>query len=343
LRATGTGGTLGGTFSNVDVTGSYTTVGNVSVTGTLSVTGAAAALTLGSKVTVTGNLTVTAPNTSSIATAASLVLNDQRLDVGGTAFYNHGRLISTLAGDTLSVAGNYTVQGTFGGASTNGVMTDGVLKIGGNFTQTGAALSFAASAGHKSLFNGTVAQTINFEDPSATGSRFGILEITNTAGASAITMATNVFALGQVVVGAGVTPTISAGGNTLTVGGFNVNGVIFDNMPLVLVNGSVWTLLDNFVFQNMASAAIQLDIRRDGPGGGDVGTSGGSATFDDINIATGSGGRYLSVTNTNATPSVTVNVFNPTPVSGSPVGPLSATAGTHYTVGTNAAVNWDAA
>ena len=349
IRVSGTGITTSGPltltvagFGNLSIEGTSASLalatGATTVSGNLRVIGNGASLTLGnpaapSTVTVTGDLTVIGAQSNSTAAAASLVLNDQRMDVGGNAFYEQGRLISTLAGDTLSVAGNYTVQG-FGAASTNGVMTDGVLMIGGDFTQTFSSLAFAASAGHKTIFNGTVAQTISFEHASSTQSRFGILEVINTAVPTAITLASNVVTLGQLTIPNTVTPTITGASFSISTTDLDVDGVVFDNMPLILNLTADIVRLENFTFQGMSQTARQLDVFWNSTAGAiiDIGIS-SSSRFSTPITGGASLGRFVRLENLDGTNLVHINIWTPTPT--------SAALDEIEVVG-NASMTWDA-
>jgi YVTN family beta-propeller protein len=92
---------------------------------------------------------------------------------------NTGKLKMTNPLDRLNVGGD----AAFFGGSTAGLLTAGVLSVGGNFTQSGAGGvqdSFSASGGHITRFTGATLQNLNFEWPGSTASHFGHVEISNS-------------------------------------------------------------------------------------------------------------------------------------------------------------------
>jgi hypothetical protein len=74
-----------------------------------------------------------------------------------------GVLAMTSPTDSLGVAGNVT----FGGGSTAGTLTSGLITVAGNFTQTGTGAVFAPTGTHRVRFaRGTAGvQTVQFADP----------------------------------------------------------------------------------------------------------------------------------------------------------------------------------
>jgi hypothetical protein len=125
--------------------------------------------------------------------SASLV--DNIITVGGDfSTAGSGTLSMTQGegGSTLDVAGNVT----FGGGSTDGILTAGTLAVGGSFQQlsTNSSLSFAPSLNHTTRFDGAIVQTIDFASPdSVAGSHFYNLVIRQTDGA--VTLNTPAFAV----------------------------------------------------------------------------------------------------------------------------------------------------
>src|SRR5258708_31463941 len=80
--------------------------------------------------------------------------------------------------DSLVIGGNARIASS---SSNSTGLTNGVMLVGGNFTQvTGSSLNFVASGTHKVVLNGGAAQTVTFGSPGA--STFGNLDVANTAG-----------------------------------------------------------------------------------------------------------------------------------------------------------------
>jgi hypothetical protein len=205
------------------------------------------------------------------------------------------------------------VQGdaTFGGGSTTGSLTSGIISVAGNFTQSGAATSFDASGTHTVELNGSTAQTVSFATPGA--ARFQDLEISNNLGAT-VSFTSNVFANGQLIrtLVDGTNRVINGGGFTLTVQGLNATELTLDNLPVVLNDGATFTTFDAVVFQNMSVTAVQLLIQR-ASGTIGLGTSTG-ITF--LTVPTGAG-RYISAVDTNIPDALNlrIEVSNPSPAS----------------------------
>jgi hypothetical protein len=266
----------GFSYNNVRVLGAASFAGSVAIGGSLSVDGSGNVNIGGNQVTVGG----------SFATLNSSVLTMQNatgvLDVDGDA--------------------------TFGGGSTNTRLTAGTLRVGGTFAQAGNAAAFAASATHLTVLDGANAQGVSFANPGTTTllSHFQRLEIANTS-AAGVTLATAVFANGQLRTPAGsTTRTVTSTGQTMQVGGLDAAGLVFDNTQLRVVNGEAITRFDDATFRNMNTAATQLRLDR----------SSDAVTFNNINFQTPPAtGLYLNLVDTDAaTPlfSVTMQGTQPT-------------------------------
>ena len=109
----------------------------------------------------------------------------------------------TNPADTVIVAGNASFEAAGSVASGVGNFSAGLLRVGGNFTETrvGASGTTAfASTGTKVVFDGTGAQTVSFQDPGASSSRFQDVDIDNSAG---VTFTSTVYVTGQLTLGAG--------------------------------------------------------------------------------------------------------------------------------------------
>ncbi len=114
--------------------------------------------------TVTGNLTVwdghLDPGANSLTIGGDFNTN-------GTGTF---RMVDPAT--TLSVDGDVM----FAGGSTEGLLTAGVLRVGGAFIQRALSTSFATSPGHRTILNGaTTNQIVDFSSPGAAQSRFGSL------------------------------------------------------------------------------------------------------------------------------------------------------------------------
>jgi len=81
----------------------------------------------------------------------------------------------TSTADSLGVGGNVS----FGGGSTAGLLTAGIITLKGNFTQAGDPSSYAPTLGgtHRLSLRGTATQNISMANPSAATSHFDVLEI----------------------------------------------------------------------------------------------------------------------------------------------------------------------
>jgi len=209
------------------------------------------------------------------------------------------------ANDILTVGGN----ATFNGGSTTGLLTAGIINIAGNFDEAASPLTnFAPSGTHKVVFNGTAPQTIKFQFSGTTDSHFQNVEFNNVAGVSLLS---NVFANGQIIVGTAVNQSISGTGQVFTAGGANIDGAVFDNVLLTLTGAP--TLFDNVTFQNYAATATPLQLNFNNA----TGTT--ALTFNNLNYNTvlssgfnigGTGtGNTITVASGNV-PGTTATAFN---------------------------------
>src|SRR5262249_14567551 len=79
----------------------------------------------------------------------------------------------------LSISGD----ASFAGGDASGVMSRGIIFLGGNFSQSGLNSSSSFSAtGMSLMMTGTAAQTITFANPDSTLSPFGCLSLDTPAG-----------------------------------------------------------------------------------------------------------------------------------------------------------------
>ncbi|MHB8838769.1 MAG: beta strand repeat-containing protein [Gemmatimonadaceae bacterium] len=130
--------------SNKTINSAFIT-SNVTVSGTVQLapcTSCLAADRLMSVLATNGYVQINGDLTVSGA-GAVLKLNGNELDVGNFATASGGAVNMSNSMDYLHVAGS----ATFGGGSTAGKLTSGTLEVIGDFTQNGAADSFAPSVG----------------------------------------------------------------------------------------------------------------------------------------------------------------------------------------------------
>jgi hypothetical protein len=173
---------------------------------------------------------------------------------GGTLRPNNNTL-NILGALTLSGTGTLTMQNAldsvitgatgaavFGGGSTAGLMTAGVLKVGGSFIQTSgtSTLSFAPSGTHKTVLGAAAVRVANFASPGTggTGSHFANLDVTAASGG--LTLANDIVVDGALISApTGLTPQLTGGGNTVTAMSLSITtalttSLIFDNAPLIV-------------------------------------------------------------------------------------------------------------
>ena len=155
------------------------------------------------------------------------------------------------------------------------------LRMRGNFVQRGAATALRAEPGATQEFAGTAAQTISFANPDSTsaGSQFGNLKITNASSGS-VTLATKVFALGQLTTADTTSNrTLFGSGNDLSVRGLSGGGCLactggpykltLNNVPLVVDTSAIIGSFRDVTWTNMSASATFFWLRR---AGGPAGT-----------------------------------------------------------------------
>jgi parallel beta-helix repeat protein len=145
-------------------------------------------------------------NGKALTILGDIIVNNCMLDVnGGTLVVlgnmglegGNGHLKMTKGSEVVEVSGN----AYFNGASSEGYLTSGILKVGGDFTQAGDARSFCATGTHRVVLNGTQKQQVTFQTPSPSGSHFQNLEIANTSPEGVIfSPFGEITALGQFIV-----------------------------------------------------------------------------------------------------------------------------------------------
>jgi Tol biopolymer transport system component/alpha-tubulin suppressor-like RCC1 family protein len=310
-------------YQNVLVTGAASFAGAVSLPGALTVAGGGS-LTLAGATGVTGDLTVN---------DGALTLNGQHVTVAGNLQIQGngngnvgtgGRVLMLNPADTLVVQGN----ATFAGGASTGLLSAGVLRIAGNFSQVYVGsnwAAFAASGTHRVILNGGAAQTVHFDSPTgAPGQRsfFHHLELANASGG--VTLSSAVFANGELRARSGAQQSLAGAGNGLTVTGLDVDSLILDNVVLASSGGTL-TRLDHVTFQNYAATATQLTLSHAG--------AATSFTFTGLRFLTApTTGYYLSATDTASGDGnvFTVNLAESDPADGS----------SRTVTGGGAVVNW---
>jgi len=166
-----TGNTFTNTSTEIYLGTTWTIPSNQTIQGNLNVTGGTLDLN-GKQVTVEGNVSIN---------NCMLRLNGGRLNITGnfSTLGTSGFLRMNNPLDHVEISGN----ATFNGGNSQGYLTEGVLKVHGDFVQLGSAhaASFSASGNHKVVLNGSSRQQVSFQNPSPTLSHFQNLEIANTS------------------------------------------------------------------------------------------------------------------------------------------------------------------
>lgn len=160
---------------------------------------------------------------------------------------------------------------TFDGGSTAGQLTAGLLVVQGNFTQGNAGAhgeAFAASGTHVTEISGAQNQQMVFATPgtNAGQSHFHTLAIGQPAGATSITLNSDVYATGALRNGPGPQKFLTAPATVvLATAGAEYGGAAFDNVRWELLDGAPVTgILGGFSFSSMPTGAPQLYIARTG-------------------------------------------------------------------------------
>ncbi|MDH4132759.1 MAG: hypothetical protein OEV95_13240, partial [Gemmatimonadota bacterium] len=298
LNLLGSGRTLGGTLGSalpVNVSGSYTLTGRT-VVGNLSVTGATGSLTVGGQtLAITGNLSTT----------------------------GSGVITMTNVLDSVIVTGN----ATFGGGSESGLLTAGVLSVGGSFSQLagGSAARFEASGTHRTVLTGA-STTVNIQTSGNTPGTSHFQELT-WAGGGTMNLGTLTYVLGQMTVNAAGTISGVTFTQSLHVGNLANTGVLtfLNAQPWIETNAPVPVALSNLTFT--VSGVNALYIRHPGL------PAGGKLTIDNVTF-----------TNVPSPPFTYIDVGDTNPLDGNlvvvDVTNSSPAASTLVTLANGATVNW---
>lgn len=191
------------------------------------------------------------------------------LDIGGRTFTANGDLVFNGTGrlrmanalDSVFVFGN----ALFAGAPTVGQLTAGVLELHGALTQSTTVDAFAASGSHQTWFRGTIAQSVNFADPGvgAGTSHFAAVGLGQDGVGVAVQLNSDAVAAGMLLTEPASSLRFSSPtGQAFTSQGATVNGLTFDNVRWVLVDGGPVTAIDNVTFINTSSTVAALDVQR---------------------------------------------------------------------------------
>lgn len=249
------GGALQVTGDSLRLTAGSVTAFN----GTATVDGSALVLA-GGTFTLDGGLAVGGDGGDLVVRAGVLAVGANTLTVGGDlTTAGTGLLSMTDAASLVEVDGS----ATFGGASTAGQMTDGLLRLRGDFAQTGVSNSFRATGAHTTRFEGSLAQNILMSGAGSGGasSRFARVQLFNNNLPVTLELQSDVFAgwvedstaSAQDVIG-------SAAGALFSVDtAFTLSNTLFDNVRLAITGGGVATL-QTLTFQNMDPTVTQLTV-----------------------------------------------------------------------------------
>jgi hypothetical protein len=225
--------------------GTHTYTAPVTGTGTVNVNGG----------TVSYNTTMNIPTLT--ISGGSLVMGGQPVSVTGNfTTSGSGTLSMTNAADSLDINGN----ASFGGGT--GTLSNGVIRVAGNFTQVGATAAYApspATGAHRVVLDGAAAQTVSFG--STVFSSFRRLEVNKAAGG--------------VVLGS------------------NVKASFFRMVSGTTLNGAFRLITDTVYSPNFAHTIAPLVVEISAV----LGDSGGSGFLPDTTVFTGAN-QSISPNNT---------------------------------------------
>ncbi|MEO8201706.1 MAG: hypothetical protein ABI679_14350, partial [Gemmatimonadota bacterium] len=260
---------------------------------TLTVQGGA--LTLSGKTTIGGGgVFVTSgtlkPNNNTLTTSGSL--NTQTT----------GTLTMQNALDSVITTG--TGSAFFGGGSTVGLLTAGVLKVAGNFVQTAgtSTTSFAASGTHKTLLGAPGIKIINFATPGtgAGGSHFGNLDV--TAGTGGLNLSNDIVADGALIsLPSGSAPIISGTSKKITAMSLSVTAtgtsLVLNFAPLVVnEQGTIRSQqFDRVSFSGYSAGATLMDMTMVG-----ASVTPRPITFNGLALQTSGAGLYAKLVSSNS-------------------------------------------
>ncbi|MEP7325205.1 MAG: hypothetical protein ABI836_04580 [Gemmatimonadota bacterium] len=323
---------IGGTYNTTSIiyTGSGQTAPSnlpyqfLYSTGTVTL--AAGNATIGTLTTQGGTLTLggrTTVNDVFLQTGTLKPNNHTLVVIGALQTLSTGTLTMQNALDSVLVTG----LGAFGGGSTAGLMTDGVLKIGGSFAQTSgtSSLSFAPSGAHLTLLGAGGVRVVTFVSPGtgAGGSHFANLDVTAATGG--LNLTSNIVADGALIAQpTGTAPTLTGGGKSVTALSLSVTAastsLVLDNAPLIVnEQGTIRAQqFDRAVFQGFptgATSTILMDMTMVGT---NVTPRPVTFTAPTVQTSLGAGGLYARLVSSNGPQSVTVTISGSNDPTGGP-------------------------
>lgn len=201
-----------------------------------------------------------------VASLAEFVPNGNRVSViGPFATQGDGRVRMTNTADTLSLSGS----ATFGGGSTAGLLTAGMLELHGDFAQSGSPSSFSASGTHQTWFHGMADQQVGFANPGtgAGASHFNDVGLAmGSEGASAV-LVSDVWADGRLMTIPSTSRRLSASPTRRVIHSRGADiqfNIFFDNVGWALVDGAAMSPINGVTFENMDPSQAQFSIARSG-------------------------------------------------------------------------------
>jgi hypothetical protein len=220
--------------------------------------------------------------------------------------------------DILQVTGDVE----FGGGSTAGLLTEGEIYVGGNFTQLGTnnPESFHAGGGFffDVFFLDTPTRTIFFETPGiGVGQPFSHFEDVSFLTNGTVTLNSDVYAHANLISSSFWSPTLVGNGNKLAVGGVSVDGMVLDHVlfeangtPTFPSNGS-FVRFDNVSFVNYNPGDTQFTIIDPG--------AVSPYTLNSISFGTTpTTGFYMAVTDSDTIDGIVLTIQMATPTPGTP-------------------------
>jgi len=239
------------------------------------------------RISTTNVLPMTSSNTFADSVRGNLEITSGGLSVNSIGFgaVVTGDLVTQGTGVLQMQTGFQVLQvngnARFNGGSTVGRLTNGVLRVLGNFEQGGPnGDSFQASAAHAVEFGGSAIQNVTFASPDtiAGTSRFAAMNLYRQGARSRVNLLSDVHALVVSDTSAGFADSvITAGGARLIAGRASLSNTVITRAPLVLTSGNGFLELNVVRFQNMDPTSTQLTFtRNDGFG---------NQTFNSVNFA----------------------------------------------------------
>ncbi len=219
---------------------------------------------------------------------------------------------TTYAWPSLSVDDSVV----FAGGDETGLLKAGYLYVRGpSFVQTGPTpTSFVGDSLFEVAFDDSIPHTVRFASPGLDQSRFAVLRAWVTDTITGLRFESSAFVTGQLRAGyEGYAYKISgrSGDSLVVTGGFDVfagtGGMQMDSLRLVgkVANDTAYIRIDNVVFGKYDPRVNQFYFEK----------ASGAFTFFSLTFLTqpDTGYYYLWVNDTDATPNLFVDMYNPTP------------------------------